>query len=58
MTSPSPECPLYEKLRHAEDSCLFMITVDEGWRKNVLCSYLYERHADWLISLVQGKQYP
>jgi hypothetical protein len=53
---PSEDHPRYHKLReNTSTGSLFMIIVDEGWRTSILCSGMYERDADWLVSVIQGK---
>lgn len=58
MAEPSTEHPLYAKVREREDSRLWMITVDEGWRKSIVAEGMYEPVADWLLSLMDGKSFP
>jgi hypothetical protein len=50
-TPPSEEAPVYSKVL-GEHSNLWMITYDEGWRSSILCTGMYERDADWLLSLL------
>lgn len=54
---PSEEKPFYRKVRENGTSNLFLVSVDEGWRVQLMCSGMYEWAADWLIRQVQGKPY-
>ena len=51
---PSPEAPVYAKVQQ-DDSSMFMITCDEGWRKLIVCCDLYGNVAGWLPGL-PGRQ--
>ena len=57
--APSEEAPVYRKVYDRRDdgtrSSLCMITCDEGWRSTILCSGVYERDADFLLSLLGRK---
>jgi hypothetical protein len=54
---PSEEAPVYAKVRQMGDDStpsrnLWCITVDEGWKSSILCSDMYERDADFLLSVL------
>ena len=55
----SEETPKYRKVRENRGTAtpLFMVICDEGWRETIVCSGMYERVADWLITQVQGKPF-
>lgn len=52
----SPEQPVYRKVQQ-QDSRLWMITVDEGWRTSIVCGDMYEYAADWLLGILGRKPY-
>jgi hypothetical protein len=55
---PTPEKPLYWKLRHNSNSgSLFLIVCDEGWRTSIVCEDMYEWAADWLIGELGRRPY-
>ena len=61
MREPSEEHPIYRKVEHdkprPEATQLFFITCDEGWCQSIVCEWMYEWAADWLVQELQGKPY-
>lgn len=49
---PSPERPVYAKVREEDSRSFFAITCDEGWRSMIVCTSMYEWAADWLLGIL------
>jgi hypothetical protein len=61
MPRGTVETPFYEAVlqdRENQATRFWMITVDEGWRSQILCTDMYEWAAYWLVDQLQGKPYP
>ena len=58
-TAGSEVSPVYKKVSHGDDwaTQLYFIVCDEGWRESVVCQYMYDWAADWLIEVVQDRPY-
>jgi hypothetical protein len=52
---PSEEHPAYAAEETASGTCL--VSVDEGWRRSVLCVGMPKWAADWLVGQLQGKPF-
>lgn len=60
--APSPDRPIYAKTaqeppENPDGTQLWIVTVDEGWRQQILAADLYEWVADFLIRSLQGRPF-
>ena len=57
---PTEQEPIYGKVAHGsfgKGTQLYFITIDQGWRKGILCERMYEWAADWLLTVLERRPY-
>ena len=55
----SPTFPIYRKVADLESGGTqhWFIVCDEGWRETIVCDKMYEWAADWLLEVLDRRQF-